>query len=90
MARSWKPEVETGDGVWTGNALRFETEQEARDYVSDLQCRWLSVRSTRVVECDLPVNYRWLDGRAVHLDDEERERIALKQQTDRLYKELTE
>jgi hypothetical protein len=63
---SWKPEVDTGDGVWTGNALRFATEEEAKAYVADLYSRWMSVRATRAVKCDLPVNYKW-DGRLVHI-----------------------
>lgn len=36
-------------GKWCGNQLRFNTEQEAWDYVSDLALRWTAVRSVRVV-----------------------------------------
>lgn len=57
---SWKPEViADSTGEWCGNALRFATEQEAKDNVFDLAMRWTAVRDTRVVECDDPVNYRW-------------------------------
>jgi len=57
---SWKPEViADSSGKWTGNALRFETELEARAYVNDLERRWFAVRRTRVVESQDPVNYRW-------------------------------
>ena len=63
---SWKPEV-TADasGQWCGNALRFATKQEAEENVAALRMRWLSVRETRVVESDDPVNYSFKDGRLV-------------------------
>lgn len=61
---SWKPEVIADDsGKWYGNALRFATKEEAEANVADLYRRWLSVRETRVVESDEPVNYAWKDGR---------------------------
>jgi hypothetical protein len=61
---SWKPEVQTdASGKWYGNALRFATEQEAKDQVRDLQMRWFLVIETRVVECSDPVNYKWVDGK---------------------------
>jgi hypothetical protein len=57
---SFKPEVKTNNiDPWAGNAIRFETRQEAEDYVIDLAMRWTSVLETRVVEVDDPVNYRW-------------------------------
>jgi hypothetical protein len=61
---SFKPEVQTDDsGKWYGNALRFGTREEAEAQVQDLMMRWFAVRETRVVECDDPVNYRYVDGR---------------------------
>jgi hypothetical protein len=61
---SWKPEVIADDsGKWCGNALRFATEEEAKANVADLYSRWMSVRETRVVECEDPVNYAWIDGK---------------------------
>jgi len=61
---SWKPEVQTDStGQWYGNALRFETEQEAKDNVRDLENRWMAVLSTRVTESTDPVNYRWVNGK---------------------------
>jgi hypothetical protein len=62
---SWKPEVQTvGDGNnWTGNALRFATEEEAKAYVLDLSMRWTRVTDTRAIEVDEPVNYRIKDGK---------------------------
>jgi hypothetical protein len=60
---SWKPEVQTdSSGKWYGNALRFATKEEAEANVFDLSMRWMLVRDTRVVECDDPVNYAWVDG----------------------------
>ena len=56
---SFKPEViADSSGKWSGNALRFATEEEARIYVDDLMMRWTAVRDTRVVEVDEPVTAR--------------------------------
>lgn len=61
---SWKPEVVADStGKWYGNALRFATREEAEANAADLQRRWLLVTDTRVVECDDPVNYCWVDGK---------------------------
>lgn len=47
---SWKAEViADNSGKWCGNALRFKTRKDAREYVEDLACRWTLVRETRVV-----------------------------------------
>lgn len=55
---SWKPEVIADDsGKWVGNAIRFETQSEAYDYVLGLQTRWSLVRKVRVVESDDPVTH---------------------------------
>src|SRR5208282_4588204 len=48
---------------WYGNALRFGTREEVEAQVQDLMMRWFAVKETRVVECDDPVNYRYVDGR---------------------------
>lgn len=66
---SWKPEViADNSGKFCGNALRFATKEEAEANVRDLASRWMLVRETRVVECDDPVNYQWVDGRLVSLE----------------------
>jgi hypothetical protein len=65
---SWKPEVQTGDGIWTGNALRFATKWECDNYLKDLWSRWSTVTDMRSVECHLNPNYRFIDGRAIHMD----------------------
>lgn len=44
---SFKPEVDTGEGRWSDNALRFETETEARAWADDLYRRWVLVKATR-------------------------------------------
>ena len=60
---SWKSEViADSSGEWCGNALRFASPKEARDYVWNLSLRWTLVRDTRVVESDEPVNYSYQDG----------------------------
>jgi hypothetical protein len=61
---SYKPEVKADNsGEWVGNNLRFATEGEAKQYVTDLAGRWTSVRETRVVESAEPVTYAWINGR---------------------------
>ena len=66
---SWKPEVVTDNsGKWYGNALRFATKEEAEANVAALYNNWMLVQNTRVVECDDPVNYRWVDGRLVRFE----------------------
>jgi hypothetical protein len=62
MTKSYAPEViADSTGKWCGNGLRFATEQEALDNVRDLEMRWFSVRETRVVESNDPVNYTYHD-----------------------------
>jgi len=48
-------------------ALRFATREEAEANVQNLMMRWFTVRETRVVESDDPVNYRWEEGRLVEI-----------------------
>jgi hypothetical protein len=61
---SFKAEVRTDDtGNWHGNALRFATKDEAIAYAHKLMMRQFSVRATRVVETDDPINYAYVDGR---------------------------
>jgi hypothetical protein len=36
--------------------------------VLDVSMRWTSVRDTRVVESDDPVNYRWVNNRLEAVD----------------------
>ena len=63
---SWKNEVIADhSGQWAGNALRFGTRDEAREDVLDLARRWTSVRETRVLESDDPVNCERRNGRTV-------------------------
>lgn len=67
---SWKPEVQTDStGAWYGNALRFATKEEAEANVRDLAGRWWAVLETRVIETDDPVNYSYVDGQLVRLEE---------------------
>lgn len=50
-------------GEWAGNALRFESEEEALDNARDLMGRWLLVNDYRVDKSEDPVNYRWVEGK---------------------------
>jgi len=62
---SWKPEViADSSGKWVGNALRFETRDEAIANVTDTFLNWALVRDIRVVECEDPVTHRYVDGKA--------------------------
>jgi len=57
---SWKPEVVAdSSGKWTSNQLRFETSDEAFQWVQTLKLRWSLVTNTRVTPSDDPVNARW-------------------------------
>ena len=63
---SFKPEViADSTGKWSSNAMRFATREEAEANVRDLMMRWFAVTETRVVECDDPVNYRYVDHQLV-------------------------
>lgn len=74
---SWKCEViADSSGHWVGNALRFATKAEAEGNVADLRSRWLSVRETRVVESDDPVNYAWTGGKLVLVPAKKVENIS--------------
>ena len=62
---SWKAEVQTiGDQSWNTNALRFATKEEAEAEGDRLARNWLLVTRTRATECDDPVNYQMVDGKA--------------------------
>jgi len=66
---SWCPQVlADSTGVWSGNAIRLETREEAMEYVKDLKRRWVLVTETRVVECQDEVSHRWKDGRLTPVD----------------------
>lgn len=70
MSKSYAPEViADAGGQWSGNAVRFATRKEAEEWVSDLAFRWLLVRATRVVESDDPVNYKFVDGQLVGVNE---------------------
>jgi hypothetical protein len=65
---SFKAEVKViGEPGWIPNGMSFATWGEAHDYGLDLGNRWTAVEEMKTVESDEPVNYRWVDGRAVPL-----------------------
>ena len=56
---SYKAMVKTpGDQDWVGNALRFETFEEAEAYGKDLARRWTLVVAMEVQESNDPVTER--------------------------------
>ena len=66
---SYAPQViADSTGQWIGNALRFETLQEAEQNAFDLMCRWTAVRDTRAVESPDPVNYSYSNRQLVSVD----------------------
>ena len=74
---SFKPEVMVAGGnEWAGNALCFATREEAQANVEGLAQRWTLVVDFRVVESDDPVNYRFVDGQTVRIEEAELREIA--------------
>ena len=52
---AWKAQVTgTGENVWSENALRFDTPEEAKAYIDDLSMRWMGFDMGRVVPADTP------------------------------------
>lgn len=67
---SWKVEFQStwmNDDRWDGDALRFNTQDEARRYGFDLMARWLMVRDIRTVESVDLVTHAWVEGVATPL-----------------------
>lgn len=44
--------IADNSGKWVGNAVLFDTVEQAVDYAIDLAARWTSVREYRVVDVD--------------------------------------
>jgi len=63
---NWRPMV-FADGEWAGNTLVFATKEEAEDNARALMMRWTKVTDTRADPTDKPVNYKWIDGKAVYI-----------------------
>ena len=55
---SWKPEF-CIDGKWYDNAVRFATEQEAKDNARDKFMVWTMPTDWRAVESTDAPNYRY-------------------------------
>ena len=45
--------IADNSGKWCGNALTFETRDEAEEYARDLARRWVLVREWRVVPVEV-------------------------------------
>lgn len=59
---SWKPQVFVkSENKWCGNALVFETREEAEQNASDLLMRWFVPTDSRAIESTDPVNYRYMN-----------------------------
>ena len=57
---AWRPMVMTvSGGNWAGNALVFETKEEAEASAKELMMRWFAVTETRADETSEPVNYKF-------------------------------
>lgn len=70
MPNSWKPMVRTTGSGFTGNALRFATEDEATRSARDLMHRWFAVVEYKAEESDDPVNYTYtLDGQLIATEE---------------------
>lgn len=44
------------ESVWSGNAITFATQAEARDHALDLLCRWTGADMARVVPAETPTH----------------------------------
>jgi hypothetical protein len=67
MTKTYKPEVRVSNDKFTSNSLVFATYDEALGSAQALQDRWFLVVEYRVVESDLPVNYKHIDGKDIRL-----------------------
>ncbi len=66
---SWKPQVFlASENKWCGNALVFETEEEACQNASDLLMRWFVPTDSRAIESTDPVNYRYINRQLERLE----------------------
>lgn len=61
---SWAPEVFL-EGKWSGNGLRFETEEEADKWGADLMMRWFVPSDHRVIVSADPINYKRLEDGSI-------------------------
>ena len=68
---SFRPMVKTTqDEPFAGNGQRFATQKEAEDSSIELMGRWFSVIETKVEESIDPVNYKFVDGRNVRIEED--------------------
>ena len=48
--------IADASGKWTGNMMRFETQEAAIQYARDLSRRWTSVTAWQVIKEALPLH----------------------------------
>lgn len=66
---SWKPEFLISD-KWYDNALRFATEQEAKDNAHDKFMVWTMPTDCRAVESPDPVNYTYHESELIRVKED--------------------
>ena len=47
-----------GENGWSGNAMKYDTEEEAKDWLRDLSGRWFGFNISRVVPTSVPTNQK--------------------------------
>jgi len=67
---SWKPEIFT-EGKWYPNGLAFSTKEEGEAAAEKTYQNWTAAEDHRAVESNQPVNYRYVDGKLISVDDNE-------------------
>jgi hypothetical protein len=55
--------------TFQGACLAIATKKEAEDQALDLRMRWYAVLETRAVESEDPVNYAYVDGKLVAVEE---------------------
>ncbi len=61
---NWKPQVKV-NGIWSSNALVFDTEEEAKQSAHDLFTRWQLTTDHRAIVTDEPSNWSYRNGRLI-------------------------
>ena len=62
-----------GKRSWVGNALVFANWYEARNYGRDFNDRCFGIDEWKIVETDKVPSYKYRDGKASRITDEDRE-----------------
>lgn len=54
--------IADNSGTWAGNAMKYNTPEEAEQAAKDLMCRWLLVRYWRVVNIETEEVVKKMEG----------------------------